>query len=220
MRLLLIATFLLLNNALIAQVAVGLYAGLDQSKFSGDTPKDFTYEFKNGFVAGLTFDFGVGNNMFISVRPNITQNGANASVPEDDVTVAPNPEIPDDTVFLYPIENYYVAVPIIYQIYVSRAFYANCGIDVAYNLSAVATIEGKEVDLQEQMSDFLMHAVFGWGFSIPIGRTSLNLEISYAQSLNTLTKQEPNDLDPPPRLRTNRFRLAAYFTVFATKKTL
>lgn len=220
MRLILIATFFLLTHSLMGQIAVGLYAGFDQSKFSGDTPLDFTYEFQDGFVLGLTFDFGVGKNMFISVRPNYTRNGANVSIPDEADIPALIPEYPFDTTLLFPVTNEYIAVPIIYQIYVSRAFYANCGLDAAYNLTATADVFGIEHDISDDFNDFIFHAIFGWGVSIPFGRTSLNLELSYAQSINTLTKQEETFDLPPPRLRTRRFRLAAYFTVFATKKTL
>ena len=203
-----------------AQIALGIYGSYGQSNFSGDTPDEFAYLFKDGYAVGLTFDFGVGENMFISVRPNFTQNGADASAREDADIIAPLPEYDTDTVFLYPIVNKYIAVPIIYQIYVSRAFYGNAGLEIAYNLSSEATVNSTIIDLRPEMNDFLVSAMFGWGFSIPIGRTSLNLELTYAQSLNTLTNEAPNDDNPPPRLRTRRFAVSAYFTIFATKKTL
>ena len=212
--------FACLAPSAYGQVAVGLFAGLDQSKFSGDTPRDFAYAFKDGYALGLTFDFGVGEKMFISVRPNFTENGADVSRPEeDDFSIVPLPEDPD-TVYLYPVVNRYIAVPVIYQIYVSRAFYGNAGLELAYNLTSDVNIDGEIIDLRAEMTDFLVSASFGWGVSIPIGRTSLNLELSYAQSLNTMTVQDPDEAENPPRLRTRRFRLAAYFTIFATKKTL
>ena len=82
--------FACLAPSAYGQVAVGLFAGLDQSKFSGDTPRDFAYAFKDGYALGLTFDFGVGEKMFISVRPNFTENGADVSRPEeDDFSIVP-----------------------------------------------------------------------------------------------------------------------------------
>jgi len=220
MRLLTIV-FIFFSITSKAQIAVGLFAGFDQSKFSGDVPREFTYEFKSGYVAGLTFDFGVGEKMFISIRPNITQNGANISIPDQQYQPLPVRIFPkEDTLYLHPITNQYVALPVIYQIYVSRAFYANSGLELSYNLSSIADINGQEVDLKDGMNDFLLNAIFGFGFSIPIGRTSLNLEFTYAQSLNTITKTEEIDDGSAPRLRTRRFRFSTYFTVFASKKTL
>ena len=209
-----------LASSAYGQIAVGLFAGFDQAKFSGDTPRDFAYLFKDGYTLGLTFDFGVGDKMFISVRPNFTENGADVTGREQDDIITQLPEYDEDTVFLFPVVNRYIAVPIIYQIYVSRAFYGNAGIEIAYNLSSDVTVPAGTVDIRDEMTDFLISASFGWGVSIPIGRTSLNLELSYAQSLNTITVQEADAADNPPRLRTRRFRLAAYFTIFATKKTL
>ena len=210
--------FLFISTSTFAQIAVGLYAGLDQSKFSGDIPEEYIYDFKDGYVLGLTFDFAVGERMFISLRPNFTENGGDITLP-DNFSVA-LPTYPFDTVYQYPITNKYVALPIIYQIYVSRAFYANAGLDVAYNLSSIASLPSGDEDLTDKMSEYLASAIFGFGFAIPIGRTSLNLEFSYGQSLNTLTKREEIDDGESPRLRVRRFRFAGYFTIFATKKTL
>lgn len=212
---------ILFINPIVGQIAVGLYAGFDQSKFSGDVPREFTYEFKSGYVVGLTFDFGVGEKMFVSLRPNFTQNGANISLLNGDLLVDPfSGSDESDSLFLFPITNQYVALPVIYQIYISRAFYANSGLELAYNLSSIADVRGYEIDMQDQLNELLASAIFGFGFSIPIGRTSLNIEFSYAQSLNTLTKTQDIEDGVAPRLRTRRFRFSTYFTVFATKKTL
>ena len=216
----LIILLLLTSKSIIAQVAVGIYGGLDQSKFSGDLPKNYTYEFKNGYVAGLSFDFAIAKDVFIGLRPNFTQNGANISLPGDDVTISPLLTDPIDTIYLFPITNQYLALPVLVQIYVSRAFYANSGIDFSYNLSSNANVFGNEIDINEHMSEYLLHAIFGFGFSIPMGRTSINLEFTYSQGINKLTKRVEIEDGSAPRLRTRRFRFAAYFTVFATKKIL
>lgn len=204
----------------IAQVAIGIYGGLDQSKFSGDIPQKYTYEFKAGYVAGLTFDFAVAEKVFLSIRPNLTENGADITSDEN-LHVAPYlKEDPLDTAYLYPMVNRYLAVPVIAQIYVSRAFYANSGIEVAYNFFSEAQVLNEKIDVRDSMNELLFHAVFGFGFSIPVKRTSLNLEFTYAQGLSTLTKRAEIEDGTVPRLRTRRFRLSAYFIVFASKKTI
>lgn len=215
-----IVVLILMNKLLLAQVAVGIYAGFDQSKFSGDLPNNYAYEFKGGYVAGLSFDFAVAKDVFISLRPNFTQNGANVSVSAEGIGIGPLPADPIDTVYLFNITNQYIALPILVQIYVSRTFYANSGLDFSYNLSSKANVFGTEVDVRDQMSEYLLHAIFGFGFSIPMGRTSLNLEFTYAQGLNTLTKKQEIEDGSVPRIRTRRFRFAAYFTVFTSKKVL
>jgi hypothetical protein len=220
MKLIFCLAFVIISNTIAAQVAIGLYAGFDQSKFSGDLPRNFSYEFKTGYVAGLTVDLAVAEKMFISLRPNFTQNGANISVSSNQAIIGPLSVDPLDTTYLFPITNQYIAMPIVFQIYVSRAFYANSGIDLSYNLSAVADIFGSETDLSEEINVFLISAIFGFGFSIPIRRTSINLEFSYAQGLNTLTNRQDIEDGIAPRLRNTRFRLATYFIIFASKKTL
>ncbi len=45
-----------------------------------------------------------------------------------------------------------------------------------------------------------------------------HLEFTYAQGLNTLTKRSEIEKGSVPKLRTKRFRLAAYYIIFNTKK--
>ncbi len=62
-----------------------------------------------------------------------------------------------------------------------------------------------------------MSGVFGFGGSIPIGKSFLNLEFTYAQGLNTLTKRNEIEKGSVPKLRTKRFRLAVYYIIFNSK---
>ena len=99
-------------------------------------------------------------------------------------------------------------------------FYANSGIDLSYNMSSKADVFGRELDITEKVNKYLLSAVFGFGGSVPIGRFSINLEVTYTQGLNTLTIQEDIEDGISPRLRTKRFRLSTYFIVFTSKKRL
>ena len=205
-----------------SQVAVGIYGAFDNSKFSGDIQQGYTYQKKNGFAAGLTFDFSIAEKMFVSLRPNFTRNGSEIGKEINfDSLAAPfigGP--PDDSLFLFPITNDYVSLPVVVQVYVSRAFYANAGLDFSYNLSSEAQVLDDEFDISDRINPLEISALFGFGFSIPFKSTSLNLEMTYAQGLNTLTKKSAIEAGTAPRIRTRRFRFAAYFIVFTSKKKL
>ena len=55
---------LFIINFASAQLAIGLYGGIENSKFSGDKPQNIGYEFKRGFVAGITSDFKIAEDVY------------------------------------------------------------------------------------------------------------------------------------------------------------
>jgi len=198
------------GEAVQAQARFGIFGGIDQSRLSGDLPGDLSYQFKTGYIAGVYFDFKIAADVFLGIRPSYTQGGANISV--TDTTNA-------DEVFLFPIVNKYLSIPVIFQVYVSRGFYANSGIDFNYCLSSEANVFNNSVDLTGKINRLIYQAVFGFGFAIPIGRTAFNLEFSYAQGINTFTKKEEFEAGQSPRVRSSRLRLTTFFVISTGKRT-
>lgn len=197
------------NNRVHAQVRFGIFGGIDQSRLSGDLPGDLIYDFKIGYIAGIYFDFRIAEDVFLGIRPSFTLGGANISV--SDTTNA-------DNEFLFPIVNKYLSVPAIFQIYVSRGFYVNSGIDFNYCISSEAKIFNNKVDLTGKINRMVYQAVFGFGFAIPIGRTAINLEFSYAQGINTFTKKVDYESGTSPRIRNSRLRLTTFFVISTGKR--
>ena len=106
------------------------------------------------------------------------------------------------------------------QIYVSRGFYANARLELLYQFNSKVQVFRTELDITDRINQWNINAIFGFGFSIPAGRTSFNIEGTYAQGLNTVTKKTEIEEGISPRLRTSRFRLSAYFIVFTSKEKL
>ena len=201
---------LLSINFAYAQVSVGLYAGLDRSKFSGETTRSFRYEFALGYTGGLICDIGLSKDVFLSLRPSYTQH--NAQVRHD----LANEDTGGPT-FVFPTSTQYLELPVLIKIFVTKGFYANAGIGTSYVLASKTIIEDEEIDFTEHLNDYIFSAFFGFGGTIPIGRSSLNLELTYDQSLSTLTKRSEIEQGLVPRLRTTRFRFAVYYFIFNSK---
>ena len=205
-----------------AQVAVGLFGAFDNSQYSGDVPRDIDYVFTKGYALGLCFDKSLQERTFISVRPNYTVGGTEIKLRSNSNLLLPaiKTGTDPDSLFLSPITNKYLALPILTQIYVRRGFYANCGLDVSYILDAHAEGPFESIDIIDHINQLSIKAVFGFGFSVPVRSTSFNIEATYSQGLNTLTKTDEIEKGLLPRLRTNRLRLAAYFIIFTSKEKL
>ena len=211
--------FIIIPTLVKGQVAVGLFGSLDNSKFSGDTPREYGYAFKNGFAVGLTFDKSLEARTFISVRPNYTRGGADLVNNYDDVKRSTK-GASIDTVFFFPITNKYLALPVLSQIYVARGFYANAGLELLYQINSTVQVFDQVSDITDRINRWNYNAVFGFGFSIPAGRTSFNIEGTYTQGLNTVTKKSEIIEEISPRLRTSRFRVSVYFIVFTSKEIM
>ena len=204
-----------------AQFSAGIFGSFDNSKLSGDIPKEYVYELRPGFAVGLHTKIRIGKDVFLNLRPNYTINGAriNQRV-EDDASIAPTGFEPEDSLLLFPISHEHIAVPLLFQVFVTRVFYGIAGFDGSYNFRSLAEINEQEIDITDQTNNLILNAVFGFGFEFPIKRTALGFEFSYAQGLNTFTKQEDINNGDSPRLRTQRYRIAVHFLFFQTRKKL
>lgn len=211
--------FLVTASPSIAQFSAGIFGSYDNSKLSGDIPKEYVYELRPGFAIGLQTKTRIGKEVFLNIRPNYTMNGAriNQRV-EDDAVVAPAGFSEEDSLLLFPISHEHIAIPILFQVFVTRVFYGIAGFDGSYNFRSLVEINDQKIDVTDQTNDLILHAVFGFGFDFPIKRTVLGFEVSYAQGLNTFTKLEDIDSGDSPRLRTQRYRLSMHFLFFQTRK--
>lgn len=206
-------------NVASAQVSIGPFLALDQTKFSGELPENYEYVLSSGFGVGVITDAVLSKDIWLSLRPIYSKVNSDVAIRTSQNGYIHSNFNQIDTTFNYPITAHYVSLPVLVKVYVSKGFYANSGVDCSYNITAKTDILEQQIDISDRINRFLFSVVFGFGGTIPVGKTTLNFELTYRQGLNTITKKREIDDGVSPGIRKNGFRLATYFMIFNSKKT-
>ncbi len=194
--------FLLAEGA-IAQSQIGIFAGLNSGKLSGDSPERFKY------VSGLNLAFGVGydlqlkEDVFLSFQTLYVNAGSKLKHPK----VIDEEEVLEDSVNL---DFRLVAVPILMKLTSdNKKFQFSGGFELVFPLKFIADDSSEEIDLIDNVNKVNLNMLFGIGYRIPINKSLLIIDLTYSQGLTNLA----NNLDDPdsllPRIRSSSFRLTA-----------
>ncbi len=194
-----------------SQIGLGVYGGIESSKFSGETPDNVSFGSKTGFNLGIRFDLPLTEDVVLSFQPGYSQNGSSVT---EKVEVESSYSWFTQTVKnTIEIDNQFISLPILVNIKMSRLFYATSGLAVDYLLSSEAIQENDSEDFKPFLVDGQISAVFGFGVNIPIKTTKLGIQLDYWQGLTRLSKETAEDGTELPRVRLSKYRLVLYWTL-------
>lgn len=206
--LILFSFFMLIHVYTIGQVELGLYAGIDNGRLSGDKLTNTRYAPKTGFLLGLSFDTHVNDIISLSFQPGLITTGSKIQVPDaivneykDSVSVSVN----------------YFLLPIFVKIQSkSKRLYFSAGFEFGYGLSLKADNEIEEIDITDELNKWNVSAAFGIGYRVPIKRSGLYFELRYVQGLVNLAK--PEEDDSLPRVKLSGLKILTGFQIPVSKR--
>lgn len=181
----------------MGQTKIGIFAGLNRSKLSGDAPADAVYKNLTGGNLGALLDVKLGKSVYLSFQPSYSQEGSKVTYNVKGVRE------PVDSI---KIHLNYFSLPILLKITsTNERFYALAGIETALLISNSVTTENTEEEFSD-LAQWNVAAHFGAGINIPLGVPNMFVELRYSQGLINLT-DEPLSEDIIPRVKTSGFKL-------------
>lgn len=192
---------LILSSSLLSgQSYVGAFAGLNNSKLSGDVPPKATYNSLMGANVGAFFDLKLGKSIWLSLQPSYSQEGTKISYSVS------GQEKPVDSI---NIRLSYFSLPLILKVSTpNERFYAIAGFETAYLLSSYMSSHDVEEDIDANISELNLALHFGAGIHIPVGLPRLFVELRYTQGLVNIT-DDPVAGNVIPRVKTSGFKVFA-----------
>ena len=201
-KFLFIVILLLAFTNLFAQFNAGVFGGLNSGTFKGDQPKDAEYSNLISPDFGIVLDLALTNQITLSFQPGLTKRGTKISY-----YVRKKVE-PVDSI---SIKVDYFSIPLLIKISSkNKRFYAIGGLDAGIPLSATAmfiSIPEDKRDIEKYMSKVNVVMHFGFGYRIPVGKTTLFAEARYLQGLNNAVPVEKPENYFFPRVRTSDMQL-------------
>jgi len=199
-RLIVFAFIVSLSAAAWGQSSVGVFAGLNSSRLSGDAPRKASYKGLMGLNAGGYFDLQLSKAILLSLQPSYSQEGTKIFYNVSGI------EEPVDSI---TIRLSYFSLPLLLKVRsTNKRFYALGGLEAGFLLDQYASSHDvkKEIEANVESLNIAMH--FGAGIRIPVGYPVLVIELRYAQGLVNLT-DEPVEKSYIPRIKTNGFKVLA-----------
>jgi hypothetical protein len=206
-RLLLLIFLLCAMGPVAAQVSLGPSVGIISGNFSGDAPKKAKYRPKTGYIVGIRMDFYIKEDVMISLDPGFISTGARLQYPD-----ATTEAYRDSIVFDFST----ITIPVVLRILSNnRKWHFDGGMEANFPVTLRAEDGAEEVDLMSDVRKVGLNIVFGIGYRVPVGRSHLALNLSYAQGLLNLVDQLDEDEKYLPRIKSTslRFTLAWLFQV-------
>lgn len=201
-------TFFTLSFSLsaIAQSYIGVYAGLNSGKFSGDAPPNFKYGSKLQYSAGIVFDLRIKDDVFISFAPSYLATGSKLQYPiinEDDE---------QEYVDSIELKIQLFTLPIVLQIISdNEKFQFTGGFEAAFPMRLIAYNGDVEQDITNDVNDVGVNMIFGIGYRIPIDKSIMVINMAYSQGLTNLAKNLDADDSYLPRVRLTSLRLSVSY---------
>lgn len=192
-----IIILLIFSLSSMGQSYVGVFAGFNSSKLSGDAPPKASYKSLMGANVGAHFDIKLGKITALSLQPSFSQEGSRVfySVPNE-----------DEMVDSLSLRLNYISLPLLLRVTsTNERFYAIGGVEAGYLMSSSLKSQKVEQEMDLTISDFNVAVHFGAGFRIPLGYPRLFIELRYSQGLINLT-DDPLANNIIPRVKTNGFK--------------
>ncbi len=202
-RYVLTGLLLLVPFFLRAQMAVGVYTGINNSKLRGDIPEKFYYLNLPNWDGGIRLDWKVNGQLTLSFQPYLTRKGTKVSYRVD-------PQLdPVDTAKIYLS---FISFPVIVDVFTQGGkWYVLGGAELAKPLRSYYRLiggEGEKYDIGDHVTSFNVYILFGVGYRHSIGsKMKLFVEARYFQALiNTILA---GTIDPVeiPRVRSRGTQL-------------
>lgn len=182
---------------------IGFQGGLNRAGIQGDAPPNAQYSGGFGFMAGITFDLPIAQDVFLSLQPMYARRGTGIAYAVE------GEEEPRDSL---DVTLNYLSVPLLARVRAAHGrTYVTGGVDVAWLMDATLTGRGADEDIASVFENLDIAALFGFGVVFPIGTPRLTTELRYSQSLLNLSAggTAPGGADLPERFRANGFQLLA-----------
>ena len=201
--------FLVISPA-FCQSYLGIFGGIVNSKFSGDSPKNFVYKSNIKFFAGINYDIRIKEDVFISLMPAYTKSGSKMQVPDQE-----NEVYKDSIDLLFQTIKLPVLMKLISD---NKKWQFTGGLDFLYTLSLKADNTVEKVDITDDVNKFNISAVLGVGYRIPIKAQFLTVDLSYFQGITNLANNLKDEDSLLPRIRQSGFQLAVAWLLPIGKK--
>lgn len=201
------ALILTVQGASAAPWRLGLQAGVNASGLKGDVPSGVSYGNQYGLVAGAVGEIQLGEDLWLSFQPMYLQRGTTSTIAASGgAEPTEGPSISLD----------YLAVPILAKIVSDNGrTYFMGGLNPAFLLDAQKNDNGDAVDLGSSFRSVGLAADIGFGLLVPVGKSLLNFELRYEQSILNLASPENEGGDDflPVRFRSSGFQFLAGLSV-------
>lgn len=199
-RVLVLLFFIICSSTSSGQSYVGIFAGMNSSKLTGDAPEKAKYKSLKGANVGAYIDIKLGKTIWLSLQPSYSQEGTKVSYNVS------GKEAPVDSIH---IRLNYVSLPLLLKISsTNERWYALAGIEAAMLQNNTVKSHDVEQDVDLSLVEWNVAMHFGAGLRIPVGWPRLFVELRYSQGLVNLT-DEPVDESYIPRVKTTGFKLFA-----------
>ena len=199
-----------LQDYSLAQVELGILAGIDNARLSGDKYSNTKYKPNTGFVIGLSIDAPISDLISLSFQPGYINTSSKIQVPD---TI--RNEWKDSLIFNFD----YMVLDVFVKIQSkSKRLYFSSGLEFGYGLSLNAANDFEEVDITDEMNKWNISVLFGIGYKIPIKSSSLYFELRYAQGLSNMTKADPEEDDNILRVKLSGLKIVTGFQIPISKR--
>ena len=192
--------FILLVTDTWAQPNIGIYAGSNNLNISGDTPSKSKFKSSGGYLFGISGDFKITDEVFLSFQPGIISSNVELQFKD------PSTNLYEDSVsFNF---NYFQLPVEINIISNNKRFYFSSGLEFSNLLKAETTISSNTEDISEEVNKFNLFINYGLTYLIPIGKPFLFIDARYAQGITNMTNT-PDDQSLIPRIKLSGWKFRA-----------
>lgn len=180
------------------QTHIGVFAGLNSSKLSGDAPNQANYASLMGANLGAYIDFSLSDNFILGVQPSYSQEGTRIIY-----SISPT----ENNIDSIHVRLNYFSLPVLFKVLTSNnRFYAIGGLEFGYLVDDFEKIGDVESELPVNTNDWNFALHFGAGMKIPLGLPNLIIELRYTQGLDNITDTPLQD-SYIPRVKTSGLKL-------------
>ncbi len=201
--LLLFCLIIPLSGEIKAQSYVGIFTGLNSGKLSGDSPGRFKYVSGLNLAFGLGYDLQLKEDVFLSFQTSYINANSKLQHPKE----IDEEEVLEDSISL---EFHLVAVPILLKLISdNKKFQFSGGFELTFPTKMTADNSAETIDLMDNVNKVNLNMLFGIGYRIPINKSLLVINLTYAQGLTNLANNQDDPDALLPRIRYTSFRLIA-----------
>ena len=179
-----------------AQAKFGVKVGANYSNLSGDLTDEDANRSKVGFLAGITANFPLSSDNFVSIQPELLYSQKGYQFQKDEVTI-------DNAKYQFKGKrNFnYLDLPVLLKLNAGPIFF-EAGPQFSYLLgirdNREVTLIGSGIDTKEwdkvekdNLSELEVGYVAGLGFQAPMG---VGIGLRYNGSINALAKDNSDEL--------------------------
>ena len=179
-----------------AQAKFGVKVGANYSNLSGDLTDEDANQSKVGFLAGITANFPLSSDNFVSIQPELLYSQKGYQFQKDEVTI-------DNARYEFKGKrNFnYLDLPVLVKINAGPIFF-EAGPQASYLLgirdNREVTLIGSGTDTKDwdkvekdNLSELEIGYVAGLGFQAPMG---IGVGLRYNGSINALAKEDNDEL--------------------------